>query len=317
MNTHIQPHKQTITQTHGRTNKQTNNQASKQTNKHTNTQPNKQTNKQTNTQTHTQRYPCLNLLAPKLCFILSAILENKMNASNELMMPELKKSKFDTNDPADHDRGKENQGVVKARSIPKFDRNQLPKRENKQNSVVVTKSSIKSTAKTKIQPSSKLKSVPSLRSSARKSKRAAAKSKSDQSDNYKATSQKLKTETSTNECKGSKRTRRMPKTVDKFLTKMKIDPKEVSCCLKAAMVKGFVQIKGDVSDLEQVVLEGKYDDHTYKVLVKDVLYQPDYGGNDYCDLADVTVTCVCCDMEKDDYDEGEVFPMFIYQSIYS
>ena len=123
---------------------------------------------------------------------------------------------------------------------------------------------------------------------------------------------KQKAKKTTTDVNAPKRKRCMPKTVDKLLEKMKIDPKKVSCCLKAAMSKGFVKITGDVSDLEQVVLEGKYDDHTYKVLVKDVLYQPDYGGNDYCDLADVTVTCVCCDMEKDDYDEGEVFPMFIY-----
>ena len=54
-----------------------------------------------------------------------------------------------------------------------------------------------------------------------------------------------------------------------------------------------------MSDLEQVVIEGDYEGHNFKVLLKNVLYQADYG-DDYEDGSEgATAICTCCD--PDDY----------------
>ena len=73
------------------------------------------------------------------------------------------------------------------------------------------------------------------------------------------------------------------------------------------MSKGFVRITGDPSDLEEIVMEGKMEGHTFKVLVKNVLYQTDYAGMDYEDgMESATVFCVCCEDEPEEEREGNL-----------
>ena len=96
-----------------------------------------------------------------------------------------------------------------------------------------------------------------------------------------------------------KRKRCQAKTVVARLEKMGIKAERVSCCVKSAMGKGHILLTGDKADLEQVIIEGQYEGDTVKVLLKDVLYQPDYAGMDYEDgCQDATAVCSCCDPDN-------------------
>jgi len=84
-------------------------------------------------------------------------------------------------------------------------------------------------------------------------------------------------------------------TVNFKLGKLGVDVDLVSCCVKAAMSKGLINLTGDPSDLEQLIIEGEYFRHKYEVYLKDLLYQPDYRGSDYENGASESpVICICC-----------------------
>ena len=114
------------------------------------------------------------------------------------------------------------------------------------------------------------------------------------------TTKKSKTKTTKSDTDGPpKRKRCQAKTVIARLEKMGVSAGRVGSCVKSAMGKGIIVLTGDKSDLEQVVIEGDYEGHDFKVLLKDVLYQEDYGG-DYGDGSEgATAICTCCG--PDDY----------------
>jgi len=72
---------------------------------------------------------------------------------------------------------------------------------------------------------------------------------------------------------------------------------EVSKCVRAAIQRGHIALKGeDKEELNQVIFKDNFPDyycgHSKDVKLCDVLYQPDYGGDDYEDgLLNATVRC--------------------------
>jgi len=62
------------------------------------------------------------------------------------------------------------------------------------------------------------------------------------------------------------------------------------------MFKGLINLTGNSSDLEHLIIEGNTgNQHKYKVYLKHILYQPDYGGTDYENGASESpVICICC-----------------------
>lgn len=119
---------------------------------------------------------------------------------------------------------------------------------------------------------------------------------------------KNKAKNSSTEEKGK---RKLGKTVDKLLRNLDIEPADVSCCLKAAFSKGHINFNGKPSDLDQIVIHDFYDDHEFKVTVKDLLYQPDHGG-DYEEGSEAaTATCCCCD--QDDEETDEIWKAYVTQ----
>jgi len=72
--------------------------------------------------------------------------------------------------------------------------------------------------------------------------------------------------------------------VERLLAQMGVDPMDCSRCILSGIARGFIKITGQKEDLETVIYEGKADrgcKHNFKVKLGDVLYQGDYGGNDY------------------------------------
>lgn len=111
----------------------------------------------------------------------------------------------------------------------------------------------------------------------------------------------LKTNNENNKSK-----RCMPKTVDKKLEEMGYNAASVSFCLKAGICKGFYKLT-EPSDLEAVIIEGEHDCHTFKVKLKDLIYQPD-SGDDYEDGSEAATTlCNCCKEDEDDYWPGKAY----------
>jgi len=93
----------------------------------------------------------------------------------------------------------------------------------------------------------------------------------------------------------------LPKTVDTRLQSLGIDSEKVSNCVKAAMSKGHIILTGEPSDLERLVIKGEYEEHKFKVFVKDILYQQDYAGIDYeWGSMEAPAVCVCCNAENTD-----------------
>ena len=84
-----------------------------------------------------------------------------------------------------------------------------------------------------------------------------------------------------------------PRTVDRRLRSLKINPEEVSKCVKAAMCKGHIIFNGDKKDLDQLIIEDYYNGHHYKVLLKDVLYQGDIGDDYECFSEGASATGEC------------------------
>jgi len=81
----------------------------------------------------------------------------------------------------------------------------------------------------------------------------------------------------------------------------------ISKCVRAAIQKGHIELKGeDKEELNQVIFQCTFEDgcgHSKDVKLCDVLYQPDYAGTDYEDgLQDATVIC-----EEPGCDEGRMY----------
>jgi len=74
------------------------------------------------------------------------------------------------------------------------------------------------------------------------------------------------------------------------------------------MCKGHIVFNGDKKDLDQLIIEESYRDHRYKIYLKDVLYQEDYGG-DYEDGSEgASAECICCkDGEEDNEWPGKAY----------
>ena len=92
--------------------------------------------------------------------------------------------------------------------------------------------------------------------------------------------------------------------VDRMLGQMGVDLKYASRCVKAAIMKGHIQISGEAGDLEQVVVEQEGEcGHLMKATLGDLLKQPDYAGLDYEDgLQDATVIC-----QEEGCEEGRTY----------
>lgn len=87
------------------------------------------------------------------------------------------------------------------------------------------------------------------------------------------------------------------KTINVRLQKLGIDPERVSICVKAAMAKGHIIFNGEATDLERFVIEDEYDDHYFKVFVKDVLYMKDLGMDFGDGAINSPIVCTCCKTE--------------------
>jgi len=91
-----------------------------------------------------------------------------------------------------------------------------------------------------------------------------------------------------------------PKTLTANLKKLGIDPEAVGKCVKAAITKGHIIFNGEPRDHERLIIEEDYDDHHYKVYLKDVLYQPDLPSDWMEPADDATVVCTCCELTDDE-----------------
>lgn len=76
-------------------------------------------------------------------------------------------------------------------------------------------------------------------------------------------------------------------------------------CARAGIYYGFIPLTGEASDLDQVILSGELEcGHQCSVTLREVLEQPDYGGNDYEDgLQNATV--MCDELRKEDTDDAD------------
>lgn len=87
--------------------------------------------------------------------------------------------------------------------------------------------------------------------------------------------------------------------VHDLLRKMGLDePEKCSLCVKSAIQKKIIEVKGDPSDLNMVVAVGTCEQscdecsHQLQATLADLLKQPDYAGCDYEDgLQNATVRC--------------------------
>ena len=84
-----------------------------------------------------------------------------------------------------------------------------------------------------------------------------------------------------------------------------MDAKSASLCVKSAIQKGFIELKGeDPKELEQILCREKNDmcGHMMEATLGDLLKQPDYAGLDYEDgCQEATVCCV------EECDEGRSY----------
>jgi hypothetical protein len=91
--------------------------------------------------------------------------------------------------------------------------------------------------------------------------------------------------------------------VDRQLEALDVSTKYASLCLKSAIQKGLIKIKGEnkEEDLAQVVHSEKHDScgHTINATLGDLLMQPDYAGTDYED-GSMEATVVCKECEEDE-----------------
>jgi len=95
--------------------------------------------------------------------------------------------------------------------------------------------------------------------------------------------------------------------VERLLGKLGVDPEKASNCIKAAIMRGHINIKGEEGDLDMVVHQekGPWCGHMIQAKLGDLLEQPDYAGLDYEDgCQEATVVCGECD--EDDW-EGRTY----------
>ena len=103
--------------------------------------------------------------------------------------------------------------------------------------------------------------------------------------------------------------------VDRRLEALGVNAKKASLCVKAAIMKGLIEITGEnQEELKQVVHSEKHEfcGHIIDATLGDLLNQPDYGGDDYENgLGNATVLCKvgnCAeDEEKDSYLWGRTY----------
>jgi len=84
--------------------------------------------------------------------------------------------------------------------------------------------------------------------------------------------------------------------VDRMLKSLRVNPKNVNLCVKAAIMRGHIEITGGAGDLEQMIIkeEGKCG-HMIVATLGDLLRQPVNAGLDCEDSCDnATVTCKEC-----------------------
>lgn len=81
--------------------------------------------------------------------------------------------------------------------------------------------------------------------------------------------------------------------VNQKIQKMGVDPEVVSRCVKTAIYKGFIKVKGVPEDLKMVVHSDVGEcGHEINATLGDLFDQPDYAGMDYENgLEDATVLC--------------------------
>merc|ERR550519_186514 len=95
--------------------------------------------------------------------------------------------------------------------------------------------------------------------------------------------------------------------VERLLSKLGVDPENASNCIKAAIMRGHIKIKGEEGELDMVVHQekGPWCGHMIQAKLGDLLQQPDYAGLDYEDgCQEATVVCGECD--EDDW-EGRTY----------
>jgi len=103
--------------------------------------------------------------------------------------------------------------------------------------------------------------------------------------------------------------------VEQRLSALGVNVKKASGCVKKAIQKGFIKIKGeDKKELQQVVMKQRSDacDHIIKATLAEVMYQPDFVGIDYS-LADANITVVCHGCIKDG--KGNQWPTYHRQLV--
>jgi len=85
--------------------------------------------------------------------------------------------------------------------------------------------------------------------------------------------------------------------VNRRLVALGVEGKSVSKCVRAAIQRGYIKLKGeDREELNQVIFTDKFDPafqcgHKVNVKLKNVLYQPDYVGNDNGLPKHTTINC--------------------------
>lgn len=84
--------------------------------------------------------------------------------------------------------------------------------------------------------------------------------------------------------------------VDRILTVLGVNY-DASRCIKAAIMRGYINIKGEEGDLDLVVYQQEGEcGHVIQAKLGDLLRQPDYAGLDYEDgCMNATVICTQCD----------------------
>ena len=160
-------------------------------------------------------------------------------ATSQEMIPDIKKAKIDieSNDgDLENTENKENQGsLVKAGGIPKYDITQARKIIESKAQSPPDEEAKPSSSKTKTKPlsSSKTTKVKTPKSEATK---VSGKAKAVGGKSKPASAGKQKSSAAAAKAEPPKRKRCMPKTVDKLLTKMDLDPKKVRTSYKSYIV---------------------------------------------------------------------------------
>jgi len=86
------------------------------------------------------------------------------------------------------------------------------------------------------------------------------------------------------------------------------DCSRVSKCLLSGLQAGFIKLP-EGGNLDTVLFElgGNWCNHLFKITLRKLLFQPDFGGTDYEELQDVTVFCESHGEEYGDCEEGRTY----------